>query len=55
MMLLATEGYLEERARRGSKEKFLAAMAYEDVSVRLHRRQAPCYRQLNFRPSSRMV
>ena len=26
-MLLATEGYLEERARRGSKEKFLAAMA----------------------------
>jgi hypothetical protein len=26
-MALATEGYLEERARRGSKEKFLAAMA----------------------------
>ncbi len=26
-MLLATEVYLEERARRGSKEKFLAAMA----------------------------
>jgi uncharacterized protein (DUF433 family) len=24
---IATEGYLEERARRGSKEKFLAAMA----------------------------
>ncbi len=26
-MLLATEGYLDERARRGSKQKFLAAMA----------------------------
>ncbi len=26
-MLQTTEGYLEERARRGSKEKFLAAMA----------------------------
>lgn len=26
-MLLATEGNLEERARRGSKKKFLAAMA----------------------------
>ena len=24
---IATEGYLEERARRGSKEKFLAALA----------------------------